>query len=158
VELGEALVFIDALVPEAADDFWRWADARATERAVFVVTTLSFHRRSRELIADRYEGSTSRAASSLPAGIEAKPLRGAREVAFWLEPYRALVFGDRILGDGAGGLRLCPKSWLGYLGIGLPQLRELVRPLLELPVERVIVSHGEPVVDDARAALERALS
>jgi len=29
--------------------------------------------------------------------------------------------------------------------------------LLDLPVELVLVSHGEPVLQDGRAALERAL-
>jgi hypothetical protein len=29
--------------------------------------------------------------------------------------------------------------------------------LLDLPVERVLVSHGEPVLHDGRGALERAL-
>jgi hypothetical protein len=35
---------------------------------------------------------------------------------------------------------------------------ERLRPLLELPVERVLVTHGEPVLKDARAALEQALA
>ena len=158
VELDQALVLVDALLPQDAGGFWRWVDARAEGREVFVLTTLAFHRRDRDLIASRYRAATSRAAGSLPAGIETKPLRGAGEVACWVQPHRALVFGDRVLGDGDGGLRLCPESWLGHLEIGLPALRELIRPLLELPVERVIVSHGEPVLDDARAALERALA
>jgi hypothetical protein len=38
-------------------------------------------------------------------------------------------------------------------GLGL-----LMRPLLELPIERVLVSHGEPVLHDGRAALARALT
>jgi hypothetical protein len=29
--------------------------------------------------------------------------------------------------------------------------------LLELPIERVIVSHGDPVLHDGRAALARAI-
>ena len=68
--------------------------------------------------------------------------------------------GDRILGAASGGLRLCPESWLGYLpsGVTIAGLRELLRPLLELPIERVIVSHGEPVLAGGRAALARALA
>jgi hypothetical protein len=48
---------------------------------------------------------------------------------------------------------------MGYLGNGLTTagLRELLRPLLELPVERVLVSHGEPVLRDGHAALRRLL-
>ena len=37
-------------------------------------------------------------------------------------------------------------------------LARLMRPLLELPIERVLVSHGEPVLRDGRAALARALA
>jgi hypothetical protein len=37
------------------------------------------------------------------------------------------------------------------------ELRALLLPLLDLPVERVLVSHGEPVLHDGRAALARAL-
>jgi hypothetical protein len=37
-------------------------------------------------------------------------------------------------------------------------LAALLRPLLELEIERVLVSHGEPVLSDGRRALEAALS
>ena len=42
-----------------------------------------------------------------------------------------------------------------------PELRragEALRVLLDLPVELVLVSHGEPVLQGGRAAIERALS
>ena len=35
--------------------------------------------------------------------------------------------------------------------------RERLRPLLELPIERVVVSHGEPVLAGGRDALAEAL-
>ena len=77
---------------------------------------------------------------------------------FWLPEHRALVPGDRIMGA-PGGLRLCPESWLGYLpsGIGLSELRRALRPLLELPIARVLVSHGRPVISGGHAALAAAL-
>jgi hypothetical protein len=37
------------------------------------------------------------------------------------------------------------------------ELRERLRFLLDLPIEAILVSHGEPVLDDAHAALTRAL-
>jgi hypothetical protein len=37
------------------------------------------------------------------------------------------------------------------------QLAEQLRPLLELPIERVLVSHGEPVLSGGREALAEAL-
>ena len=56
-------------------------------------------------------------------------------------------------------MRLCPPSWLNYLGIddGVEELRAALQPLLELPVEHVLVSHWEPVVGGGLAALKRAL-
>jgi hypothetical protein len=33
-----------------------------------------------------------------------------------------------------------------------------MRPLLELPIERILVGHGRPVLDDALAKLSAALS
>ena len=80
------------------------------------------------------------------------PARGRRA-----EPLvRALVAGDAVIGDGGGGARLCPASWAGGTA-GLARVARTLRPLLELPVERVLVSHGEPVLAEGRAALERAL-
>ena len=56
-------------------------------------------------------------------------------------------------------MRLCPESWLRYLasGMTLAALAKALRPLLELEIERVLVSHGEPVLSGGRAALAQAL-
>jgi hypothetical protein len=70
----------------------------------------------------------------LPGGLQAlHDGRGATETPLYLPEQRALVFADA----------MC----------GLPVLRAL----LELPFERVLVSHGEPIHDrdDYVAALER---
>jgi hypothetical protein len=84
---------------------------------------------------------------------------GAGETMFWIPEHGALVPGDRLLGDRPPGLRLCPPSWLRYLdGYTQDDLREGLRPVLDLPVEMVLVSHGEPMLHDGHAALERALA
>ena len=92
----------------------------------------------------------------LPGGIVALPTARANEVVYWLPGEHTLVPGDVLLGDGSGGVRLCPQSWLPERTT-LADLASSLRPVLELPVERVLVSHGEPVLDDARAALGAAL-
>jgi hypothetical protein len=51
--------------------------------------------------------------------------------------------------------RFCPERWLGK-GIH-DDLREKLQPLLSLPVQRVLVSHGEPVLRAGKAALARIL-
>ena len=122
-----------------------------------MLTTIGFHRRSRDQLAERYGATTSRAKTNLPAGVESFPIRGAGETIFWLAEHRALVPGDRIIGAPGGRLRLCPESWLRYLpsGMTLAALAEALRPLLDLEIERVLVSHGEPVLGGAGERLSR---
>jgi hypothetical protein len=98
----------------------------------------------------------------LPAGIRAFPTARVSEVVYWLPEQRALVVGDVLLGAGARPrateepLRLCPERWLGKPTHD--DLRKSLRPLLELPVERVLVSHGAPVLANGKRELERVLS
>jgi len=154
----DALLLVDPLVP---DELWEPLEAVVAEhgRPVAVFTTIRWHRRSRDDVIRRLRATHARARASLPEGVEPVRIPRAGETMVWLPGPRALVSGDRLLGDGKGGLRLCPESWLRYLdpGLGGDELREALRPLLELPVELVLVSHGEPVLRDGRAALERAL-
>jgi hypothetical protein len=156
-EAPDALVLIDPLVPDA---LWPALDRLAEGRRVAVLTTIGFHRRSRDAVAERYGASTSRAKKTLPRGVETLPIRRAGETMVWMPEHAALVPGDRILGGRDGGLRLCPDSWLGYLSSGMTgaELREALRPLLRLPIELVLVSHGDPVLSGGRDALERALA
>jgi hypothetical protein len=155
----DALVVIDPLIPSGEEsEFWSWMDALAHGAAsVHAITTIKFHRRSRDEVAARYGASTSRAKDALPEGVRPIPIRGAGETMFWIEEHGALVPGDRIIGDAEGGLRMSPESWLGYLGLGLDELRERLSPLLDLPIELVLVSHGEPVTEGGGEALRRAL-
>ena len=157
----DALVLIDPLVPEGRPGLRRELDGlvRSHGRRVAILTTLQFHRRSRGELAERYGASTSRAKATLPAGVETVQIRGAGETMVWLPEHRALIPGDRLLGDDAGGLRLCADSWLRYLPSGMrrAELREALRPLLDLPVELVLVSHGEPVLENGREAVAAAL-
>jgi hypothetical protein len=155
------LVFVDPLVPVGTEErFWHWADGLARGRRVVVLTTIEFHRRSREQLAERYKGMIWSEGDPPPSGLEMIPIEGGGENMVWIESHRALIPGDRLLGDGVGGLRMCPESWLGYLdsGIRLDDLRERLRRLLDLPIQSVLVSHGEPVLRGGREALRRALS
>ncbi len=84
------------------------------------------------------------------------------EVVFWLSDQRALAVGDVLLGAGAKPrptdepLRLCPERWLGKATHA--DLRETLLPLLELPVQRILVAHGKPVLRAGKRALERVLA
>jgi hypothetical protein len=155
----DALVLVDPLVVE---DRWAPLDA-VVERLglpVFVLTTLRFHRRSREAVAARYGATLRGYREAPPSGVARVPIERGDESMVWLEGPRALVPGDRLLGDGSGGLRVCPESWLRYLPDPptIAELKAAMRPLLDLPVEMVLVSHGEPVLENGHEALARALA
>jgi hypothetical protein len=158
-----SVVVVDPLVPAGEEEpFWAAMDALVARHGprVAVVTTIRWHRRSRHAFVERYGATTSRARGSLPAGVRPVPVRGAGEAMVWLEEHRALVPGDRLIGDGRGGVRMCPPSWLRYLpgAVGVEDLRAALAPVRELPVEMVLVSHGEPVLRDGALAVERALA
>jgi glyoxylase-like metal-dependent hydrolase (beta-lactamase superfamily II) len=149
----DAVVLVDPLAPpEDEERFWAALDrdVERTGKPVRVFLTISWHGRSVKAVAERYGAATD---GPLPAGVEAHAAPAGEETTYWLPAHGALVFGDVVLGA-AGGVRLCPENWLDGT---LAQLKEELRPLLDLPVERLLVSHGEPVLAGGRAALARAL-
>ena len=162
-EPGEAVVLIDPLVPSdpATRDRFLAALDRDVERAgrpVRILLTCEWHGRSADELAGRY-GAQYRlpfAAGTLPGDIRAIEARVAEEVVYWLPGPRAVVPGDTLLGA-ENGVTLCPASWLSARG-GLAQLRTDLGPLLDLPVERVLTSHGPPVLTGGHAALAQALA
>jgi glyoxylase-like metal-dependent hydrolase (beta-lactamase superfamily II) len=87
----------------------------------------------------------------LPFRIEAFAGRDANDLVLWVEGVRAVLAGDT-LADFGNGLGL--NEWLR----GDARREQIVaglRPLLDLPVEHMLPTHGAPT---DRAALERALS
>lgn len=178
-ETDEGVVLVDPLVPQdETETFWRALD-RDVQRvggAVHVLVTVFWHTRSTASMVERYAAhvwaaTTSRAAVArrsgtvtdvfrpgdrLPGGIEAFATARRTEVVYWISRHGALVPGDVLLGDDAGGVRMCPESWLPDK-TGHPELAMSLRPLLELPISHILVSHGEPVIGNGRDALAAAL-
>jgi len=158
-EVADTVALIDPLLPsEDRAEFLHWLDERIASRPVSILTTIRWHRRDREELAERYCSTTSRAWNAVPHGVKPYPLRGAGEILFWLPAVAALVAGDRLICPQGGPLQVCPESWLAHVRVDRPGLAALLSPLVELPVERVLVSHGEPVLRDGRAALSRAIT
>jgi glyoxylase-like metal-dependent hydrolase (beta-lactamase superfamily II) len=89
----------------------------------------------------------------LPGGVEAFATARSNEVVLYLPAHRTLATGDVIL----GGPRLCPASWLPP-GVGQEELRVSLLPLLDLDLERILISHGEPVLEGGREALSALLA
>jgi glyoxylase-like metal-dependent hydrolase (beta-lactamase superfamily II) len=161
-EAPDAIVLIDPLVPADAAERERFLEAldRDVERVarpVVALLTCMWHRRSADELAARYDGRVVApfAHEALPDGVRAVEARAADEVVFWLEQVHTVVSGDALLGS-ADGVTLCPVSWLGSRG-SLAQLRAELAPLLELPVERVLTSHGPPQLSDGHPTLAHAL-
>ena len=59
--------------------------------------------------------------------------------------------------EAGGRLGADGESWLDGESVDRAGLAGLLAPLLDLPVERVLVSHGEPVLERAHAALAGAI-
>jgi glyoxylase-like metal-dependent hydrolase (beta-lactamase superfamily II) len=171
-EADDALVLIDPLLDDGMD-----VDAvvRRVRKPVVVLVTLYYHTRSAAEAARRYDARVLAPArglaavrrrakvaepfqlgAELPGGVRGLPTARSSEVVYWIPAHRALVAGDVLLGDDDGGVRLCPRSWLPH-GKSVADLAVSLQPALELPIVRVLVSHGEPVLRGGRAALERAL-
>ena len=158
-EASDAIALIDPLLPGGEEDeFWAMLDA-VIERArlpVAVLLTAPWHERSSPVVAERY-GSTVWALGSpdlLPAGVEVFVPAGSSEgqVAFFLRLPQALVVAEFFMGA-SGGLRVCPSPEL----TDKDAFDESLRTLLDLPIEYVLVSHGEPVLHDGRRRIAEAL-
>jgi glyoxylase-like metal-dependent hydrolase (beta-lactamase superfamily II) len=161
---GEVALLDPIAPPEDHGELWDRLDARPP---TILVVLKPDHVRDVDLFARRYDARAFgpslfwrddvpetelepiEPGSVLPGGLLALyDGRGRGETPLWLPNQRTLVFADALTAP-AGELRVWSTPW--HRQRALPALRAL----LELPFERVIVSHGEPTHD--RAAYERAL-
>ncbi|MFL5870216.1 MAG: hypothetical protein ACJ75R_03990 [Solirubrobacterales bacterium] len=165
VESGGEVAVLDPIAPPDVDDEV-WARLDSTPPTIAAVLKPD-HVRDVDLFVRRYgarafgpwlfwrddipetELEVLEPGTELPGGIVAQyDGRGRNETPLWLPGQRALVFADALTAP-EGELRIWSTPW--HRERTVPALERL----LELPFERVIVSHGEPVHD--RAAFERAL-
>ncbi|HEY3551933.1 MAG TPA: hypothetical protein VGK69_12855 [Gaiellaceae bacterium] len=155
-EADDATVLVDPLVPVGEeDDFFRHLDADVERRAtpVVILLTASWHRRSADELAARYD---ARIGGALPEGVEEAAVEGAdeRQVAYFLRPHAALVVAEIFWVDVGGELRVGQSPAL----VRPDELEASLARIMELPVERLLVSHGEPVLEDAKARMAEALA
>ena len=171
---GDDLVLVDPLIPE--DDEAAWEDlGRAIDGASLtdIVLTVFYHDRSAGAIRARWpdvrihaeaggvvhiEGVPThlyRAGDPLPGGLVAHSTPRDGEAVLWEAASSSLIVGDVLLGKN-GGLEICPVGWLPE-GVGRQDMATALTPMLDLPLQRVVVSHGEPVLAKGRTALQRAI-
>src|SRR5439155_15413591 len=123
-EAGDGLVLIDPLVDDG--DYGALDELASGKREVAILTTIRWHGRSGAELGTRYSASTE-----TPDGVDPVEIPGAAETMFWIPEHRALVPGDRLLGDRPPGVRMCPPSWLRYLdGFTQDDLRRELQPRL----------------------------
>ena len=102
-------------------------------------------------VTDAYDVGTE-----LPGGLRAFDARWATEAVLWSAEHRALLTGDVILG--AARRAAAASRLVGARGHDARRRRRArSRRCSSCPVELVLPAHGEPVLADGAAALERAL-
>jgi len=165
IDTGERLLLIDplALPPEG--------DELASGREVAIVLTCTWHSRDAVALAERLgapihvpppdplgsepvPGEVFEAGDTVPVGVRVFPGRDRSDLVLWIESRGALVPGDTLIDREDGHGLVLPVTWLDD-AMSPDEARALLRPLLDLPVEHVLPTHGMPT---DRAALERALA
>ena len=169
------------------DRFWEALD-RDVERIgkpVAVLLGNYFHQRSAQWILDRYRlrpgaeiwasaharghvqcelSKTIPPADALPGGVKGYEIDGLEksEMVYYLPYHQALIVADALIGIGGGKVRVPPLRWAENTPEGKASYEKEFRPglrrLLDLPIEMLLVSHGEPVLANGRAALSEALA
>ena len=163
IDDGERLLLFDPLAPPGE------IGELAAVRETVIVLTDPWHARDAPSLAERLAaplyvpppdegdpnpvpGHVFTEGERLPVGV--RGFRGllANDLVLWVESRQALVVGDTLI-DRGRGLEF-PRDWATE-DVPPEQILERLRRLLELPVELVLPTHGEPT---DRAALERALA
>ena len=181
VKADEDTLLIDPLLPPDPEAILKLID-QLVEGRVAILTTVPYHVRSAEELWRHYRGAaettiwghpaaakrlTDRSAfreidpdTPLPAGVSAYRIGRPRrhEMPLYVPSQRALVFGDAVV-ELDGELRLWADERVDERRVRFYRERfnPTLEPLLELDVERVLVTHGRPVMKAGRAKLEAAL-
>jgi glyoxylase-like metal-dependent hydrolase (beta-lactamase superfamily II) len=176
---GDEAVLLDPLVLDGDDATLGRLDAFVRGRRTSILITITYHVRSAEPLSGRY-GATVHGhravAKRLGEGVpfeafepgdrlpgDAVPQRIGNprryETPLLIPSQSALVFGDAVVTAPGGELRVWEqvestpdrRDW--YEQRFLPSLR----PLLDLDFERVLTTHGPPILANGREALRAAL-
>jgi hypothetical protein len=156
VHTGGDTVLIDPLLDDTEP-----LDA-LVEGSVTVAITIPYHVRSAAEAARRWDARIVGHPDLARRGVKVHesaprvtlhPIPGHKERV--VQVLDALAFGDRVIGA-EGGLRIWDQTHVS--AAYRARLNRWLEPLLELDFERVLTTHGEPVLSDGRAALRAALA
>ena len=155
-ETDDEVVLIDPFPPPTGD-----FDARA--KPVRVLLTQAAHYRGTAEFVERYQASVwgppradwrranPTTTSELPRGVEAIELDGEpQQVVFFIRDHATLVTGD-VLSGTTGRLRV-------FIDEADPvRLLSALAAIAELPIERVIIPHGDLITRDGAARVRTAV-
>ena len=168
LDAGDVLLLVDPLVTD--DGFLD----PLVSGPVAILITIPYHTRSAEPLSERYgakiyghpavakrlrKARVEPIDGELPGGARAFTIPRRFETPIHLPSHEALAFGDAIVTTPEDELRLWhgepvdEKRERWYRERFVPTLE----PMRSLDLERVLVTHGEPVLRDGSAALEAAL-
>ncbi|MEA2419452.1 MAG: hypothetical protein QOE60_1658, partial [Thermoleophilaceae bacterium] len=181
LKAGHETVLIDPLLPPEPESVLELIESLLGERLAILITipyhvrsseqirhclrgrvetTIWGHRACRKRLSDAAGFHVFEPGDELPAGASAHRIGKPRryETPLHLPSHRALVFGDAVA-EVDGALRV----WSGervdadVSRFYRERFNPTLEPLLELDFDRVLVTHGEPVLDGGREQLASAL-
>lgn len=169
-EAPDALALIDPLLPrDHEESFFTFFDRELErlDRPVAVLLAAPWHQRNAASLAQRYDTIVwvhpdaqarlpfETQSGALPGGIETFSPGGVREgeVAFYIRPHRALVVAELFIGT-EDGLRVCVSPALQARA----EFETSLQRLHTWPIDHVLVSHGDLVIDEGNRRIDDALA
>jgi hypothetical protein len=179
---GRETILVDPLLPPEPGPVLDLIERELGDRLAILIT-VPYHVRSSEQIRDRFRGQVETTiwgheacrkrltedagfrsfepGDQLPAGASAykvgKPRR--HEMPLLLPSHAALAFGDSVV-EFDGALRVWASQRVDedVRRFYRERFNPTLEPLLELDFERVLVTHGRPLLEGGRQALSEALA
>jgi hypothetical protein len=124
-------------------------------------TTIWGHPAAAKRLGDRTAFREIEPGTAMPGGVTAHAIGKPRryEMPLHLPSHSAIAFGDAVV-EVDGELRVWSDRRIdaGVESFYRDRFNPTLEPLLELDADRVLVTHGEPVLADGRERLRRALA
>jgi hypothetical protein len=178
---GHETLLVDPLLPLEPDAVLDLIERQLGERLAILIT-IPYHVRSSEAIRDRFRGPVETTiwghracrkrladgagfhafepGDSLPGKASAHRIGKPRrfETPLHLPSHRALAFGDAVV-EVDGALRVWSERRVDQKVSRFHRERfnPTLEPLLGLDFDRVLVTHGQPILDGGRRRLKEAL-
>jgi glyoxylase-like metal-dependent hydrolase (beta-lactamase superfamily II) len=163
---GRRLYLIDPLEPP--DDVLAMIEEHGGDTTL-IMLTCPWHRRDAGQLAARFDahvyvphpdasdqdpvhGSVYTAGDTLSGGVVAYPGMESNDLVLWFPSFGAVAAGDTMI-ERDGALTI-PEDWIDSGTNSLVNIKHGLAPLLNLPVDIVLPTHGDPkTADDLRQAL-----